>query len=443
MMPDTIPEVGQSILAGVYDLNGCLRGKRLPSALADKLASGAFRMPMSSIGVDIWGTDVDGNSLVLQSGDKDGVCVPTGRGPLPIMSAAGSCPLIPMWMNLEDGTPFLADPRRALSHVLQRFADIGLTPVVATELEFHLVDPSCVRATPIADRRSGKPKRADAIYSLDEIARVSPFLDAVYAMAQSCDVPVETAISEGGAGQFEFNLSHVGDALRAADDAVILKQIVKTCASAQGFSASFMAKPYHDEAGNGFHVHFSMLNAAGENVFNNSTEDGSDLLKHAVGGLIAAMPETTLVFAPHLNSYRRLCLGSLAPTTAAWGYENRTAAIRIPGGAYAARRIEHRVAGADANPYLVLAAILGAAFVGMSEKMIPPAPQVGNAHEGKAKQLPLDWRDATEAFETGKMTAKIFDSALIAMFAACKRQEQDVFKSLVTDVEYQAYLDAV
>jgi glutamine synthetase len=315
--------------------------------------------------------------------------------------------------------------------------------VVATELEFHLVDPNCLRATPIADARSGKPKRADAIYSLDEIARISPFLDAVYAMASACDVPVETAISEGGTGQFEFNLSHVGDALRAADDAVILKQIVKTCARDQGFSASFMAKPYQDEAGNGFHVHFSMLDANGDNVFNDDTEDGSDLLKHAVAGLIEAMPATTLIFAPHLNSYRRLCLGSLAPTTAAWGYENRTAAIRIPGGAYVARRIEHRVAGADANPYLVLAAILGAAFVGLTEKKTPPKPQVGNAHEANAPQLPLDWRDATEAFENSAMTAKIFDASLISMFAACKRQEQDVFKSLVSDVEYQAYLDAV
>jgi glutamine synthetase len=443
MMPETITEIGQSILAGVYDLNGCLRGKRLPAALTDKLASGAFRMPMSSIGVDIWGTDVDGNSLVMQNGDKDGVCVPTGRGPLPIIGSAGNCPLIPMWMSLENGAPYLADPRHALAFVLQRFAGIGLTPVVATELEFHLVDPNCVRATPVADLRSGKPKRADAIYSLAEIARVSPFLDAVYAMAQACGVPVETAISEGGSGQFEFNLSHVGDALRAADDAVILKQIIKTCATNQGFSASFMAKPYQDEAGNGFHVHFSMLNAAGENVFNDGTEDGSDLLKHAVGGLITAMPATTLVFAPHLNSYRRLCLGSLAPTVAAWGYENRTAAIRIPGGAHAARRIEHRVAGADANPYLVLAAILGAAFVGMTEKITPPAPQIGNAHEGKATQLPLDRRDATDAFERSEMTTKIFDPSLIAMFAACKRQEQDVFKSLVSDAEYQAYLDAV
>ncbi|MGO4908795.1 glutamine synthetase family protein [Pseudorhodobacter sp. W20_MBD10_FR17] len=439
----TMTETGHSILAGVFDLNGCLRGKRLPAALADKLASGAFRMPMSSIGVDIWGTDVDGNSLVMQGGDRDGVCIPTGRGPLPIIGAAGNCPLIPMWMNLEDGTPFLADPRRALANVLQRFTDIGLTPVVATELEFHLVDPNCVRATPVADLRSGKPKRADAIYSLDEIAKVSPFLDAVYAMASACDVPVETAISEGGTGQFEFNLSHVADALRAADDAAILKQIVKTCARDQGFSASFMAKPYQDEAGNGFHVHFSMLDSNGDNVFNNGTEDGSDLLKYAVGGLLNAMPETTLIFAPHLNSYRRLCLGSLAPTTAAWGYENRTAAIRIPGGAHAARRIEHRVAGADANPYLVLAAILGAAFIGMSEKTTPPKPLNGNAHEGKATQLPLDWRDATEAFERGQMTAKIFAPSLISMFAACKRQEQNVFKSVASDVEYQAYLDAV
>ncbi|ASJ71878.1 glutamine synthetase family protein [Granulosicoccus antarcticus] len=436
-------ENSHSFLAGVYDLNGCLRGKRLPAQLADKLGSGAFRMPMSSIGVDIWGTDVDGNSLVMENGDKDGVCEPTGRGPLPIMGPMGSCPLIPMWMNLEEGTPFLADPRRALAHVLNQFAQIGLRPVVATELEFYLVDSSCVRATPTINARSGQPKNDDAIYSLDEIAKISPFLDAVYAMAATCNIPVETAVSEGGPGQFEFNLTHVDDALRAADDAVILKQIVKTCANDNGFSASFMAKPYQDQAGNGFHVHFSMLNANDENVFDNGTEEGSQLMKQALAGLINAMPATMLVFAPHLNSYRRLCLGGLAPTTAAWGYENRTAAIRIPGGSQAARRIEHRVAGADANPYLVLAAILGAALIGIKEKQTPPRPQVGNAHEANARQLPLDWRDATEAFEVDEIIATIFDPSLISMFLACKKQEQDIFKALVTDFEYQAYLDAV
>ena len=184
------------------------------------------------------------------------------------------------------------------------------------------------------------------------------FLSDIYKACELQNIPADAAISENGCGQFEINLLHVDDPLKAGDDAIFFKRIVKSVARKHGMIASFMAKPYGEESGSGLHVHFSLLDSDGNNVFDDNGESGTDLLKYAVNGLISAMPESMLIFAPHYNSYRRLTPGTHAPTSAGWGYENRTAAIRIPGGDSKARRIEHRVAGADANPYLVLASIL-------------------------------------------------------------------------------------
>lgn len=166
-------------------------------------------------------------------------------------------------------------------------------------------------------------------------------------------------------------------------------------------------------------------------------------MHHAVGGLLAGMAESTLVFAPHFNSYRRLRPDTHAPSAISWGYENRTTAIRIPGGNPKARRIEHRVAGADANPYLVLAGILGAALVGIEDEKKPPKPFAGRAYSERLPKLPADWASAVNAFEDGDMIPRIFDPVLQTMFVACKRQEIAGFASQVSDLEFSAYLEIV
>ena len=185
--------------------------------------------------------------------------------------------------------------------------------------------------------------------------------------ARRWDIPADTAISETGLGQFEINLMHSDDALRAADDTWLFKMMVKGLARRHGFAASFMAKPYPEYSGNGLHTHFSLLDRDGNNVFDNGGPEGTTMLHNAVAGCLAAMHDCTLIFAPHANSYDRLVPGMHAPTGIAWAYENRTAAVRIPSGSSAARRIEHRVAGGDVNPYLMLAAILGAALIGIED----------------------------------------------------------------------------
>jgi glutamine synthetase len=208
-------------------------------------------------------------------------------------------------------------------------------------------------------------------------------------------------------------------------------------------AATFMAKPYESHAGNGFHIHFSVLDGAGRNIFDDGTPAGSDALRAAVAGCLGAMRDSTLLFAPHMNSYRRITPGAHAPTKVCWGYENRTAAIRIPGGKAPARRIEHRVAGGDTNPYLVLAAVLGAALVGIDAGLVPPAPVTGSAYEQKFEQVPFSWREAIELFANSALMPQIFDPVLIRSIALCKRQEWRRFEGNVTDFEYATYLDTV
>jgi len=231
--------------------------------------------------------------------------------------------------------------------------------------------------------------------------------------------------------------------MRAADDTWLFKTLIKGLARRHGYVATFMAKPFDADSGNGMHMHFSVLDAAGPNVFDDGTPRGTDALRSAVAGCLAAKPASTLIFAPHANSYARLVPGAHAPTGAGWGYENRTAALRIPGGPSAARRIEHRVAGGDINPYLAFAAILGAAITGIDDAMTPPAPISGNAYEADLPQLAADWGTAIAAFETDPLIARIFHADLIANLVMTKRQEHARIDEMAARDHWKVYLETV
>ncbi|NOR62029.1 MAG: glutamine synthetase, partial [Rhodobacteraceae bacterium] len=271
----------------------------------------------------------------------------------------------------------------------------------------------------------------------------SAFFEAVYAACAAYGIPADAAISEGGAGQFEINLLHGPDPLEAADNAVFFKRIVKGVAKAQGLEASFMPKPYLDQSGSGLHVHFSLLYETGNNVFDDGTEAGSDMLRHCVNGLLRLMPACTLIFAPHLNSYRRLTPNSHAPTSIGWGYENRTSAIRIPGGSPKARRIEHRVAGADANPYLLLASLLAGVLEGLEVQENPPEPTAGNAYDAGLPQLPADWAAAIAAFDASAALKAHLNPQFCDVFTAMKQQELNRFTQRMSDFEVATYLTTV
>ena len=436
------PDV-DSITVAVCDINGVLRGKRIPVDQLKNALSSGVRMPQSACTLDIFGRDIEDSELVLDSGDADGVCVPTARGVITRSWDEKPSGFLQVMLGKEDGTPVGADSRQALATVLKRFKEKGLTPVVAMEMEFYLtsVTNGIPRTPTLPDAH--RPLAMDNILSVSELDALSDFFDDIYVACNAHGIAADSAVSEGGAGQYEINLLHTADAMKAADDALLFKTIVKSIARQHGFHATFMAKPFGDTAGNGLHVHFSVVDEDGKNIFDDGTDKGSEALQFAVGGLIKAMQESTLIFAPHQNSYRRMRPGSFAPISAAWGYENRSCAIRIPGGTHAARRIEHRVSGADANPYLMLAVILGAALIGIEDKILPPPPLRGNAYEANAPQLPLDWLTAIVAFSSGTTIARILDPLLVRLYAQAKHQELTHFLGIVSGAEYHAYLETV
>ncbi|EBA14926.1 glutamine synthetase family protein [Roseobacter sp. SK209-2-6] len=433
----------KTIRIAAADLNGQMRGKRMPADLADKLDDGAARMPISTLNVDIWGRDIEDSPLVFETGDADGVMKPSGRGAVPMPWLESPSALIPMVMEHEDGAPFLGDPRQVLSHVLARYKARGWTVLAATEMEFNLVDDSGETPAAPAHPHTGRQLDQQSVLSVAELDAFDAFFTDLYDGAEAMGIPAQSAISEAGLGQFEINLNHQ-DALRAADDAWLFKTLVKGMARKHGLAATFMAKPYADEAGNGMHIHFSVLDEAGNNIFDDGSETGSPLLAQAVAGCLAAMPASTLIFAPHGNSYERLVPGAHAPTGAAWGYENRTAAIRIPGGSPKARRIEHRTAGGDINPYLMLSVVLGAAILGIEEEMVPPPPSSGNVYEIEGlPQLAAGWQEAIDLFESDPLMAKILPSMLIRNLVMTKRQERACFADMPQEKHWLSWLEAV
>ncbi|WP_298973552.1 glutamine synthetase family protein [uncultured Roseobacter sp.] len=436
------PQV-RTIRVAAADLNGQARGKRIPSRYADKAVEGGTRFPMSVLNLDIWGEDIDDSPLVFESGDKDGVLKPTERGFMPMPWLDAPTALLPIWMFHEEGRPYDGDPRHALRAVLDRYKARGLTPVCAVELEFFLIDDSGRKLQVPPSPRSGKRRVAGEILSLRALDQFDTFFTDLYDACEEMDIPADTAISEAGLGQFEINLMHCDDALRAADDAWLFKMLVKGLARRHGFAASFMAKPYADYSGSGLHMHFSVLDAEGNNVFDNGGDDGTDVLRHAVAGCLNAMPGSALIFAPHANSFDRMVPGSHAPTGISWAYENRTSAIRIPSGPAAARRIEHRVAGGDVNPYLMLAAVLGAAINGIEDAKAPPKPITGNAYAADLPQIPGDWKSAIDAFEADTEIARIFAPDLIRNLVLTKRQELHYMQELTPAEQVTIYLDTV
>ena len=436
------PEV-RTIRVAAADLNGQMRGKRVPSRFADKVVEDGTRFPLSVLNLDIWGEDIDDSPLVFESGDADGVLKPTERGFMPMPWLEAPTALLPIWMFREDGRPYDGDPRHALRAVVDRYRKQGLTPVVAVELEFFLIDDSGRKLQVPLSPRSGKRRKAAETMSVRALDQFDQFFTDLYDACEAMDIPADTAISEAGLGQFEINLMHGDDALRAADDAWLFKMLVKGLARRHGFAASFMAKPYEDYAGSGLHTHFSVLDSDGNNIFDDGGPRGTDAMLHAVAGCLEAMHDSTLIFAPHLNSYDRMVPGAHAPTGLCWAYENRTAAIRIPSGNPAARRIEHRLAGGDVNPYLMLAAILGAALNGIEDKRLPPDPITGNAYALDLAHVPNTWGDAIDAFEQSKVIPRIFAPEMIRNLLLTKKQERHYMAELSPNEQVEIYLDTV
>jgi len=270
--------------------------------------------------------------------------------------------------------------------------------------------------------------------------RVKNVLSLIKTYAQAMDVPTEATLSEYGPGQFEINLKHQSDALQAADHAVLFKQLADRAASQCGLLACFMAKPYSEHGGCGQHVHVSLLDKQGQNIFD---QTDAMRLKHAVAGSLAKLEETQLLFAPHANSYRRLQPDSFAPSRIDWGMDHRGVALRIPESTGPAARLEHRVAGADANPYMVVCAILAAMQQGLSEQQMPGTAPLQPQESPSAPYLTHDWLTAIDRFEHSQWNQTIFGNTFCHTYSSIKRFEAHTINRLVPDTDLSTYLTRV
>ena len=422
----------------VADLLGVYRGKRIDANALEKTFESGMYLPASVFGIDVNGDTVEETGLGFESGDADRLCMPVGESVTLTPWVEGRGQLL-MSMYEHDGTPFYADPRHVLTRVWETFVQTThYTPVLAVELEFYLLDPERVAPdsvqAPIAPG-TGKRDAATQVYSLEDIDNYDAFLQDVRTACIAQGIPASSAVAEYAPAQFEVNLNHQSDLVDACDNALLLKRTVRAIAKEHGFVATFMPKPYIDQPGNGMHIHISLLDSDGNNVFNNT-----EILNSAIAGLLETMLESTLIFAPTVNAYRRLQPFMYAPSAPCWGYDNRTTAIRIPTSDESARRIEHRVSGADANPYLLVAALLAGIQHGLDNKLVAPTVTEGNAYEQYSHQWPRSLEAAIQAFDESKLIAPALGEEFSKIYAYCRQADADAFQRRLTATEFDWYL---
>ena len=439
-----LPDIEQVDLL-LPDMNGLLRGKRISRDALEKAYKDGVCLPMSLIATDITGNTVEETGLGYDIGDEDRICrpVPGSLRPVPWQPR----PAAQLLLQMEDGAGqlFEVQPREVLRRVLDEYRALGLTPVVAVELEFYLLDQQLDgRGHPQVARNpaTGERNHSTQVYYIQDLDDYREFTDAVAAACRAQGIPADTAVAEYAPGQFEINLKHRADALQACDDAIMLKRAIKAIAAQRGLQASFMAKPFADQAGSGAHIHASVLDRDGRNIFACEPAAPCDALRHAVAGLQAASRDCMLMFAPHANSYRRFVLNAFVPLNDAWGFNNRTVAMRIPHSDPANTRIEHRIAGADANPYLVTAAVLAGMLQGLRDQGDPGAPTVGNAYEqGEAREL--FWHETLRDFMASDFVVRHFGERFRHIYGQQKLKELRSFQREVTSLEVDWYLRQV
>ena len=420
------------------NLCGVPRGKRLRRhEMKGAFADGRF-LPGSVLVVDTTGLDVEESGLVWEDGDADRLAWPV-PGTLTLAPWLGDdAAQVMLAMHELDGTPCQLDPRQILKTVLDRYAADGLTPVLACELEFYLLD---AERTPeggiqLAKGSDGRRPTQAQVYGLDADDIESSYLRALWEACDAMCIPSGAAIAEYAPGQLEVTLAHKPDALAACDDAIRFKRAAKGVAATMGRTATFMAKPFADQSGSGLHIHVSMDDKPGHNIFASEALEGTPELRHAIGGACAFAADSMAFFAPNANSYRRFRRNSYAPVRAGWGTNNRTVPLRVPAGPPSSRHIEHRICGADANPYLAVAAVLAAMHHGLTNKTDPGPPVVGDGYGETGERLPTDWGYAVERLARSELLEGYFGRRVLDMFATVKRVEQERFNGVVTPLDY-------
>ncbi|MDX2315380.1 MAG: glutamine synthetase family protein [Gammaproteobacteria bacterium] len=429
--------------ACLVDVCGIIRGKRYPRADLERLFRAGVQFPYSTYLLDVTGNCSDPCGRGISDGDPDGICLPIPGTLVPTPWAGETAAQVLVTMAEQDGAPATMEPRNVAAAVYRRFAELGFTPVIAFELEFFLLDAVADangRPQPPISPLTGLRDESTQVYGVDEVNGFAQLFADVERAATAQNLPASVTTAEFAPGQYEINLRHVDSPLAAADHCALLRHMVKGVARGQGMRATFMPKPFADRSGSGMHVHMSLLDRDGRNVFDDGSVGGGELLKHAIGGMLATMGDAMAVFSPGINGYRRFRPRRYVPVTKSWGIDNRSVALRVPTGSPASRRFEHRVAGADANPYLVLAVLLAGVHHGLTEKVDPGPPWSGSACEEADESIPRDLPSALASLRGSHILKSYLGETYVDLYCATKEAEYASFLDHTTPREYQWYL---
>ena len=427
----------------VPDLTGVARGKILPRTRFTQ--DRGMRLAESVLGMTVtgeapeseeYGGIISDNDLDMELlADPSTAClVPWVPEPARTAQLIHDC-------YFADGRLVDFAPRSVLRRVRQLYADIGLSPVVAPELEFYLIaqntDPDIPLSAPIG--RSGRAETSRQHYSIDAVNEFDPLFEDIYKWCEIMDLEVDTLIHEMGAGQMEVNFLH-GDPLDLADRVFYFKRTLREAALRHKMYATFMAKPMSNEPGSAMHIHQSIVDSkTGQNIFSNPDGSPTDAFRHYIGGLQKYMPAAMAFFAPYVNSYRRLVRNSSAPINIRWGRDNRTVGIRVPRSNPDARRVENRVIGADANPYVATAVTLACGYLGMMQKIEPTEESGGNAYHAQ-RELPRSLSDALGNLKDAPDLAEVLGPRFVKVYQLVKELEYDEFMTVISSWEREHLL---
>ncbi len=429
----------------VSDLTGIVRGKISP---VDKfLYEKGMHLPESVLLQTVTGDWVDDDIYysLLDPADIDMVCIPDPDAVFLLPWTIEPTAQVIHDTYDRKGNPIMLSPRNVLKRVLALYAEQGWKPVVAPEMEFYLTmrcdDPDLPLQPPVG--RSGRPETGRQSFSIEAANEFDPLFEDMYDWCEYQGLEIDTLIHEEGTAQMEINFLH-GDPLALADHVLVFKRTMREAAMKHGVLATFMAKPISNEPGSAMHLHQSIIDAnTGDNIFAQPDGSMSDLFRHHIAGLQRYIPQLMPMFAPNVNSYRRFLPDTSAPVNVEWGMENRTCGLRIPESNAKNMRIENRLAGADANSYLAIAASLLCGYAGMMERLEPSAPCAGRAYELKNFSLPTSIETAVVAMENSAMVRRYLGDAFTDGYVAVKRAEHENFKRVISSWEREFLLLSV
>jgi glutamine synthetase len=421
----------------IPDMTGIARGKILPKDLF--LSAGEMRLPKSVLLNTVNGQQPDNGPYVGDT-DPDMICKPDPATFRIVPWAAEPVAVVIHDCLEPDGSPVSLSPRAVLRRVLDLYRQRGWQPVVAPEMEFFLVarqqNPHEPLHPPIG--RTGKPEAGRQSYSVDAVNDFDPFFMELSSFCNIHRLGVETLIHEAGAGQMEINFAH-GEALELADRVFLFKRTVRETALRHGIFATFMAKPMEAEPGSAMHIHQSILDTDGRNIFSQSDGSASPAHFHYIAGLQNYVPQVMPMFAPYVNSYRRLAPYMSAPTNVRWGYDNRTCGIRIPQSSADNRRVENRVPGVDVNPYLAIAATLACGYQGMLEAR-QPDEALGSSAWNLPHELPRHLEDAIALLRACTSMRELLGPLFVDAFCAVKELEFGTYNRVISSWEREHLL---